>query len=386
MAEEVYTKEEKTEITITKEPKITEEKPKTEAQNEERPKENGTTHPEKEQEEEDDGESSEEELGTLEKPVEILSRKRDRKSTDRFADNLIETKTKPEDELDYSKGRGKKLGEIDFIKHNLDKHLADDLKPLHNLLFRRIGKATEVKKNIRAFCGFPFDKESPFFTKVSNSVERFNVTGLKFVCGLLGVERGGDKPAIKDRLVEFLMEPKDLGKTIPQKKKKTPSKKKKTPKKASPSKSSKKKEGDISDASDDSNDEGDEKEEKKVEKPKKKKKSESPKKKVSKDAKKKKPTPVKIPVPKKKKKDTPKKSEKRKSMDSEEDDEPLVKKLKSEPSNMEIKKLVIEILKDADLEQVTMKTVCRQVYDRYPDFDLTTRKDFIKTTVKEVIS
>ncbi len=31
-----------------------------------------------------------------------------------------------------------------------------------------------------------------------------------------------------------------------------------------------------------------------------------------------------------------------------------------------------------------MKTVCKKVYETYPDFDLTHKKDFIKSTVKTV--
>ncbi|KAJ8975532.1 hypothetical protein NQ317_003873 [Molorchus minor] len=38
----------------------------------------------------------------------------------------------------------------------------------------------------------------------------------------------------------------------------------------------------------------------------------------------------------------------------------------------------------ANLEEITMKTVCQRVYDHYPDFDLTHKKDFIKSTVKSV--
>jgi len=65
----------------------------------------------------------------------------------------------------------------------------------------------------------------------------------------------------------------------------------------------------------------------------------------------------------------------------------LVKKSKTkEPTNDEVRKAIKGILKDADLEQVTMKTVCKQVYEMYPDFDMTGKKDFIKSTVKEIIS
>lgn len=50
----------------------------------------------------------------------------------------------------------------------------------------------------------------------------------------------------------------------------------------------------------------------------------------------------------------------------------------------EIKKYVKQILEGANLEQITMKTVCKQVYSHYPDFDLAHKKDFIKATVKSV--
>lgn len=52
----------------------------------------------------------------------------------------------------------------------------------------------------------------------------------------------------------------------------------------------------------------------------------------------------------------------------------------------EIKKYVKEILDGANLEEITMKTVCKQVYAHYPDFDLVHKKEFIKTTVKSVSS
>ena len=52
---------------------------------------------------------------------------------------------------------------------------------------------------------------------------------------------------------------------------------------------------------------------------------------------------------------------KRKADSDSEDDEPLVKKKKTEPSNDEVRKVIKDILRDADLEQVTMKTVCKQV-------------------------
>lgn len=45
-----------------------------------------------------------------------------------------------------------------------------------------------------------------------------------------------------------------------------------------------------------------------------------------------------------------------------------------------------QILEGANLEHITMKTVCKQVYNHFPDFDLAHKKDFIKATVKSVSS
>lgn len=74
--------------------------------------------------------------------------------------------------------------------------------------------------------------------------------------------------------------------------------------------------------------------------------------------------------------------------DEESEDEPLSKKAKpsspTPPNDDEIKAYVKEILDDANLEEITMKTVCKQVYAKYPQFDLSHKKDFIKNTVKSV--
>ncbi|KAL7874776.1 hypothetical protein SRHO_G00057460 [Serrasalmus rhombeus] len=98
------------------------------------------------------------------------------------------------------------------------------------------------------------------------------------------------------------------------------------------------------------------------------------------------------PVPKTKKADSS--SNKKKNtvskskvqIDSSDDDEPLIKMIKKPPTNEQVKGAIKDLLKDANLEEVTMKQICQQVYDLYPDYDLTDRKDFIKETVKSLIS
>nr|CAD7411583.1 unnamed protein product [Timema poppensis] len=76
------------------------------------------------------------------------------------------------------------------------------------------------------------------------------------------------------------------------------------------------------------------------------------------------------------------KSDDKSGEQSSSEDEPLSKKSKTPPTDEEIKSYVKEILEGANLEEITMKTVCKQVYSNYPDFDLAHKKDFIKTTVK----
>lgn len=72
--------------------------------------------------------------------------------------------------------------------------------------------------------------------------------------------------------------------------------------------------------------------------------------------------------------------------DSTDDDEPLVRMVKRAPSDEQLKQTVQGLLKDANLEEMTMKQICQKVYDTYPDHDLTSRKDFIKQTVKSLIT
>jgi len=332
---------------------------------------------------EDDGESSEEELGLLEKPVEILTSKRARKSVDAYVEPVKES---TQEEFDYSKGGGLKLGDIPFIKNAIDRADTEDLTVLHRMMYRRVGQANKVKKGIREFCGWPFDEDSKEFKSIrSNVIDRLLKEAMKWTLNLLGLDKSDDMEANRTTLIEFLKKPVMIEKEIPKRKSSVGGKKSKTPKKKTPkAKKKKTKEtakddgSDVSEASsnDDSSDEEEE------EKPKKKK---TPAKKTA--SAKKSPkggTPVKIALPVKK--GSTKKKRKSAAASDSEDEAPLKKKATKPPTDAELKKVVSAILKDADLETVTMKNVVKQVYDKYTSFDLTDRKDFIKSTVKDLIS
>jgi len=342
---------------------------------EKKPTENG--------DDDDDGESSEEELGLLEKPIEILTSKRVRKSVDAYVEKVKETK---EEDFDYSKGGGLKLGDIPFIKHNIDRADTEDLTVLHRMMYRRVGRANFVKKNIREFCGWPFDEESKEFKSIrSNVIDRLLKEAMKWTLNLLGLDKTDDMEENRNTLVEFLKKPVMIEKEVPKRTSTGGKKKSKTPKKKTPKAKKKKSKETVKDSGDDSdvseassNDDSSDEEE--DEKPKK-----TPAKKTG--SAKKSPkggTPVKISLPVKK--GSSKKKRKSTASSDSEDEEPLKKKGNKPPTDAELKKVVSAILKDADLETVTMKNVVKQVYDKYTSFDLTDRKDFIKSTVKDLIS
>uniref|UniRef100_A0A2K6JVJ6 DEK-C domain-containing protein n=1 Tax=Rhinopithecus bieti TaxID=61621 RepID=A0A2K6JVJ6_RHIBE len=54
------------------------------------------------------------------------------------------------------------------------------------------------------------------------------------------------------------------------------------------------------------------------------------------------------------------------------------KKESESEDNEELKETIKKLLASANLEEVTMKQICKQVYENYPTYDLTERKDFIK--------
>ncbi|KAF5297136.1 hypothetical protein FQA39_LY02716 [Lamprigera yunnana] len=352
-------------------------------------------------------------------------------------------------------GTGNQLGDIPRIDASISRFKNDDLKLLHRLLYKTPGKTTLIKKNIKKFNGFDFKKDSEEYNKKIDSAKKFELKQLKSICEMLDLEKKGSKDEIIERVIHFLLEPKDSGKAIgggrPKrtaavrannrgysshddsyssddrrgarggrgKGRRTNLKDDTTsesdedfhPSDASEGKTrgpkrkkgggrkrqySEEDEDDVS-AVDESMTSEDSDEE-----PRKRKKNKKivvvntttnhkgrgrPKgsgRKALVDVEKK-TTPKKV---NKKNKESSGESEAEDANSSSSEDEPLIKKSKSvqPPTDEEIRKYVKEILDGANLEEITMKTVCKQVYAHYPDFDLAHKKDFIKVTVKSLIS
>ncbi|XP_068748074.1 protein DEK-like [Montipora capricornis] len=411
---------------VTSEAKVTKDakKDNAEVDNSKQDKKNGG------KDGDDESSDDEEHEGLYDKPV-VIEGKRERKTP-----TFLASQTPPQSmtvpKALVFEGKGETLGSMERTNYELGKSTAVELKPLHKLLFGREGRAPEIKKNIRKFNGFGFEKDSKEYEAKKFNVERFTNDGLKRLCEIFDLEKKGKRSDLQEKVMDFLMSPKSSGRPAPQPKaKKSESKKRKRSSKKDTSKSKKstkvvseeeEEEERDEDDDDDDDDDDDEKEIEEEEPPKKikktvttpKKTEPSPKKgketkavkektkekdkskaksKVKKTddktkaSKKKEPVAVKItPLKKTSAKKTPKKGKPAPEDDSS-DEEPLAKKAKKDaPTNSDLEKIVQDLLDGADLEKVTMKSVCKQVYDMFPDHDLTPRKDFIKETVRKVIA
>ncbi|XP_041798398.1 protein DEK [Chelmon rostratus] len=407
---------------------------------------------------------------------EIIEGKRAKKTVERLDFQAPKQKEK----LKIGDGSGERLGDIPRTGYQITKMKPADLKPLHAILYDRPGKMATLKKNLRLFNGFPFDADSEQYTKKREKLlknSNFTNTKLKVVCGVLDLEKKGTHSDLVDRILTFLIAPKNSGKRLPVKKKrkskkklsgddsKATTKKKSKPKPRSSSSSPKKskagskskaivmdsssdedddeedekagasaeaegsdaedkpseKEEDQSDKSEESADEEEDDEDDESPKsksgrgksaPKKSapvkrqrtpaKKTGPPKKRAKKEVsdesdsddseaaekpKKKKSAPSK-PAAKTKKADSSSNSKNNTNTaeDSSDDDEPLIKMIKKAPTDQQLKETVQSLLKEANLEKMTMKQICQRVFDTYPDHDLTSRKDYIKQTVKSLIT
>ncbi|XP_060553000.1 protein DEK-like isoform X1 [Ruditapes philippinarum] len=340
--------------------------------------------------------------GLLEKPVVIEDgKKRERKKVERIT---FESARPASASVEIKEGKGRSLGDIPFIEHKLGRMKSEDCKPLHRILYRRLCTNLETKKNIRQFSGFPFSKDDKEYEKRMEMLKskKFSLTIVKKMMEILDIPRTGTKNELITRLMEWLEKPTDSGRKVPAPKRKRSAggdKKKrvrKTKKKAGNDVADSDNESEeAADESDDNKDDdgddddkkadsSDEEEEEEVKTPPKKKAKKS----LPKPTKEKKPR---TPKATNKKKLTPKKKKEvseDEDVSSSSDDEPLVAKKKSKgpPTNDELKDVIKKMLDNANLEQVTMKTVLKNVFAKYPDYDLLDRKDFIKNTVKQIIS
>ncbi|XP_013889797.1 protein DEK [Austrofundulus limnaeus] len=177
-----------------------------------------------EEEEEEEEESPDPSSSNMFAVVEIMEGKRTKKTVER----LDFQAPKQMEKLKIGDGGGDKLGDIPRTNYQITRMKPEDLKPLHSILFDRPGKMVSIKKNLRLFNGFSFDSNSAEFSKKRDKLlksSNFTNSKLKDVCRVLDLEKKGTHSDLVDRILTFLIAPKNSGKRVPVKKKKRSKKK-----------------------------------------------------------------------------------------------------------------------------------------------------------------
>lgn len=241
---------------------------------------------------------------------------------------------KPKEKPSMTKaGSGVKLREIDNIAFRLSKAKGSDdvCRVLHLLLFRRAGKKIQVKRNILEFSGFVYADAEKEREKDKVKLFAQHKPMIHAILDILDLERGSGKEGTKesqvDRILNFLDKPmaaagkKDLA-ALAEKKKNAKKRKIERKKKVESKRSSKK----MKAAKEEEEEEDEE--------------------------------------------------------DDEDDDVPLVQmKL---PSDKAIESQALQILKGADLNEVTMKDI-REQLSKHFKVDMSSKKGFIKEVVTKAI-
>ena len=166
-------------------------------------------------------------IGSLDKPIEILTVKRDRKSRE-FLDITPVNKRATEAEPDYTAGTGTEIRKMPYAKYQLEGEPDEDLVPLHQLMYRKPAKWLNwTRSRILKFKGWPFAKDSKFYKSHQVLCRRLTRPGVRYINELLGLDHSKERTTeeMTEDLFEFLMCPKDTGLEVPH----PPPPKKKTP-------------------------------------------------------------------------------------------------------------------------------------------------------------
>nr|CAH8864888.1 unnamed protein product [Trichobilharzia regenti] len=375
------------------------------------------------------------------------SEKRQRKKVQRLSETWNRVHVEKEEErvkavqavtAAFEGATGTALGEIPLIEATIRKVKPADLKLLHLIIYGRPGSVNEIRSNLRKFRGFGFQPGSEQYEKKSTYIQQRQTTDLRESLRILNLEVTGTREQLASRLLEFLHKPsadsvKYKGKIVKKQGRKSTSKGDGTTTKKRKSKSPKKNattsepsvdnssQQDVDEppsmSSESSESESDISSEAESVKKKRKKKTTTPTPRQKRTNKKVQQQKTPKSNAKRTKKNALNDSEddendgdadndnddnnesvpakiqkldsKKNELNSDEEDAPLSKLTSSKatpPSDDELKKHIISLLQTVNLEETSLKVVREKVFANYPNVDLSDRKDFINSTVKEVFT
>lgn len=112
-----------------------------------------------------------------------------------------------EDNAEEKQPSGIPLGDIGKIEKYIAGTRVEGLQTLHQICLDVVGKTNLLKKNLRQFSGFNFEKASPEYEKKLKDTQKFDLAKLKGVCEGLQLDKKGSKEAVSQRICEFLLAP-----------------------------------------------------------------------------------------------------------------------------------------------------------------------------------
>lgn len=158
----------------------------------------------------------------FEQPV-ILEGKRSRKPTLRLE---LSDLTRTKKELSIPQGFGKPLGTIEYINYRITHASTDALSRMRSICFGRRRVSANIRKNLREFRGFEFPRHSDEYHKHLSTLTKLKKDQLRSISDILGLPSAGRNTEHAERILNFLIEPVDDGRRLPEKKSSTSTSKK----------------------------------------------------------------------------------------------------------------------------------------------------------------
>lgn len=156
----------------------------------------------------------------FDQPVEILYSKRQSKRIQRFQiaspEKTKRIKKKPEP---VAKGNGRRLGEMDKVCQRIEEENELDLKVVYFVLFqkRRVAKA-DIKPKIKKWNGWPFGAHTRQHQKALENLVDMTVVNLHWAMDVLGLpfKANDPKDVLIERLADWCLKPKEIMMEIPE--------------------------------------------------------------------------------------------------------------------------------------------------------------------------
>ncbi|KAK9503657.1 hypothetical protein O3M35_010172 [Rhynocoris fuscipes] len=98
------------------------------------------------------------------------------------------------------------LGDIPAIEHCISKGLLKTLKKLHLIIFGNEGEPRKIRRALRSFKGFNFDKPSKEYTKKLTDIKKYTkIADLIAICNILQLDYSGAEDELAERICTFLL-------------------------------------------------------------------------------------------------------------------------------------------------------------------------------------